>query len=103
MKVEFVKLNSANVTADNKSDVTRKYDIICNVNIYEANVTNVEAGRVVKDDVEVASFSKYQGGRLNINFNVEDIEEQYAILAVVNDMYNSIVAKANEEIIKFDL
>jgi hypothetical protein len=57
MKVEFKTLNSANVTADNSVDNERRYDITANVNINGDKVDNISGGRVIKDEVEVASFS----------------------------------------------
>lgn len=97
MKVDFTKLNSANVTADNSVDEAKKYDITARVNINENKVNSVDSGRVVKEGVEVASFSKWGEKQLNINFNVEDVMEMCSILTEVNSFYNNVVEKVENE------
>lgn len=97
MKVDFTKLNSANVTADNSVDEARKYDITARVNINENKVNSVDSGRVVKEGVEVASFSKWGENQLNVNFNGVDVMEMCSILTEVNSFYNNVVEKVENE------
>lgn len=97
MKVDFTKLNSANVTADNSVDEAKKYDITARVNISENKVNSVDSGRVVKDGVEVASFSKWGENQLNVNFNGVDVMEMCSILTEVNSFYNNVVEKVENE------
>ena len=93
MKVDFTKLNSANVTADNSVDEAKKYDITARVNINENKVNSVDSGRVVKEGVEVASFSKWGEAQLNVNFNNVDIMEMCSILTEINTFYANVVDK----------
>ena len=97
MKVDFTKLNSANVTADNSVDEAKKYDITARVNINENKVNSVDSGRVVKEGVEVASFSKWGENQLNVNFNGVDVMEMCSILTEVNSFYNNVVEKVEDE------
>ena len=97
MKVDFTKLNSANVTADNSVDEAKKYDITARVNINENKVNSVDSGRVVKEGVEVASFSKWGENQLNVNFNGVDVMEMCSILTEVNSFYNNVVEKVENE------
>jgi hypothetical protein len=97
MKVDFTKLNSANVTADNSVDEAKKYDITARVNISENKVNSVDSGRVVKEGVEVASFSKWGENQLNVNFNGVDVMEMCSILTEVNSFYNNVVEKVENE------
>lgn len=97
MKVDFTKLNSANVTADNSVDEAKKYDITARVNINENKVDSVDSGRVVKEGVEVASFSKWGENQLNVNFNGVDVMEMCSILTEVNSFYNNVVEKVENE------
>ena len=96
-KVDFTKLNSANVTADNSVDETKKYDITARVNISENKVNSVDSGRVVKEGVEVATFSKWGENQLNVNFNGVDVMEMCSILTEVNSFYNNVVEKVEDE------
>lgn len=97
MKVDFTKLNSANVTADNSVDEAKKYDITARVNINENKVNSVDSGRVVKEGAEVASFSKWGENQLNVNFNGVDVMEMCSILTEVNSFYNNVVEKVENE------
>lgn len=96
-KVKFIKLNSASVTADNSADVEKKYEITAKVNINENKVNSIDSGRVIKDGVDVASFSKWGEKQLNINFNVEDVMEMCSILTEVNAFYVNVVEKVETE------
>lgn len=97
MKVEFTKLNSANVSADNSVDESKKYDITASVNIQGKNVSSVDAGRVIKNGVEIASFSKWGQAQLNINFNVADVMEMCSIITEVDAFYSDVVLKVENE------
>lgn len=96
-KVNFIKLNSASVTADNSADVEKKYEITAKVNINENKVNSIDGGRVIKDGVEVASFSKWGENQLNVNFNGVDVMEMCSIITEVNAFYVSVVEKVENE------
>lgn len=96
-KVNYIKLNSANVTADNSEDTEKKYDITANVNINGNKVNSIDSGRVIKNGVEVASFSKWGESQLNVNFNNVDVMEMCSIITEVNAFYVSVVEKVETE------
>lgn len=93
MKVDFTKLNSANVTADNSVDEAKKYDITARVNIEGNTVSTIDGGRVVKDGVEVASFSKWGENSSQKRFNGVSDEEQSIILNEINAFCRNIAEK----------
>lgn len=84
MKVDFTKLNSANVSANNSVDESKVYDITANVNVNENKVSNIDNGRVSKNGVEVASFSKWGENNSNKSFYGVSDEEQCVILNEIN-------------------
>lgn len=95
-KIDFTKLNSANVTADNSVDTEKVYDINANVNISGNNVNSIDGGSVKKDDVQVASFSRWGENSLNINFMNVDAMEMCNIVTAVNDFNTNVAAKVAE-------
>ena len=54
-KVDFTKLNSANVSVDNSVDTERVYDIKCNANLNNNVLNSIDSGSVMKDDIQVAT------------------------------------------------
>jgi hypothetical protein len=97
MKVEFKTLNSANVTADNSVDNERRYEITANVNINGDKVDNISGGRVIKDEVEVASFSKWGESNTNFSFNVVDAVEMCSIITEVTSFCANVAEKVTNE------
>lgn len=83
-KIDFVKLNSANVAADNSVDETKMYDINANVNIQGETVVSIDSGMVKKDGMDVASFSKWGENSLNINFMTTEPMEMCNIINAVS-------------------
>lgn len=96
-KVGFIKLNSANVLADNSVDAAKIYDIKANVNINDSRVNNIEQGRVFKGSVEVATFSRYGNNNMNITFNNVESTEMCTIITEVNAFCNYVNIKVEEE------
>lgn len=93
-KVTIKALNSANLRMDNSVDTAKVYDISCNVNIDSGNtVTSVESGSVLKDGIEVATFSSGGTDNLQIGYNSVKQEEQCAIINVVNEFISSVREK----------
>lgn len=84
MKVDFIKLNSANVSANNSEDEARVYDITANINVVGGKVSNIDSGVVTKDGVEVASFSKWGENNSNKSFYGVSDEEQNVLLNEIN-------------------
>lgn len=82
-KIDFTKLNSANVSCDNSVDTERVYDIKANANLQGDNLSSMDSGVVVKGDVQVATFSMW-GDNFNPSFNnVSDVMEMCAILTAI--------------------
>ena len=92
-KVDFTRLNSANVSVENSVDESRVYDIKCNANINNGALNSIDSGFVLKDDVQVATFSMY-GGNVNTTYNNITKEEKCAVIYAVDDF----IADVKEEI-----
>lgn len=93
-KVDFTKLNSANVAVENSVDSERVYDIKCNANINNGALNSIDGGFVVKGDVQVATFSMW-GNNLTPSFqNVTDANEMCNILMAIT----SFIADTKTEI-----
>lgn len=99
-KIDFTKLNSANVTADNSVDTEKVYDINANVNISGNNVTSIDGGSVKKDDVQVAIFSRWGENSLNINFMNVDAMAMCSIITEVNTFIEAVETKVQTETIE---
>lgn len=96
-KIDFTKLNSANVTADNSVDTEKVYDINANVNISGNSVNSIDGGSVKKDDVQVATFSRWGENSLNINFMNVDAMEMCSIITGVNTFIEAVETKVQTE------
>lgn len=97
MKVDFTKLNSVNVSANNSVDESKVYDITANVNVNENKVSNIDNGRVSKNGVEVASFSKWGENNSNKSFYGVSDEEQCIILNEINAFCRNVNEKVEVE------
>lgn len=94
-KVTIKSLNSANLRMDNSVDADREYNIAANVNIDSGNVVNnVDGGSVMKDGMEIASFSSSSTENLQINFNNVAASEQCTIITSVNTFIADVRTKA---------
>ena len=91
MKVNAIKLNSANVKYNNAVDTENVYDIESNVNLNNGEIVSFDGGIVKKDDTQKASFSKHGNNQLSVNFNnVTDVMEMCAILTSVNTFVEAV-------------
>ena len=97
MKVEFTKLNSANVSVDNLVDETRVYDINAKANLNEGNLTSIDSGSVKKDDVQVATFSMWSNSLTPSFTGVTDVMEMCAILTAITTFIADTKAKIENE------
>lgn len=97
MKVDFTKLNSANVSANNSEDEARVYDITANINVVGGKVSNIDSGVVTKNGVEVASFSKWGENNSNKSFYGVSDEEQCVILNEINAFCRNVNEKLEVE------
>ena len=82
-KVDFTKLNSANVSVDNLVDESRKYDISARANLNDGNLQSVDSGVVIKEGVQVATFSMWSNNLTPSFHNVTDVMEMCAILTAI--------------------
>ena len=99
-KIDFTKLNSANVAADNSVDTEKVYDINANVNISGNSVNSIDGGSVKKDDVQVATFSRWGENSLNINFMNVDAMTMCSIITEVNTFIEAVETKVQTETIE---
>lgn len=90
MKVNAVKLNSANVRYDNSVDAERVYDIEANVNFQESRIVSFDGGVVKKDEVVKATFSKHGNNQEGLTFQNVEREEKCAIIEAVDAFFASV-------------
>lgn len=88
-KIDFTKLNSANVSVENSVDSERVYDIKCNANINNGALNSIDSGFVVKDDVQVATFSMWANNLTPSFQNVTDATEMCAILMAITSFIDA--------------
>ena len=93
-KVDFTKLNSANVSVDNSVDTERVYDIKCNANLNNNVLNSIDSGSVMKDDIQVATFSMWSNNLTPSFQNITDATEMcnilMAITTFIGDVKNEI-------------
>lgn len=92
MTVDFTKVNSANVGAQNTS--TDVFQITANVQINEGIVPHIDGGRVMNGESLVAEFGYHGDGYLSISYLNVDVETQNSI----NTEVNAFVAAAKEAV-----
>lgn len=88
-KVDFTRLNSANVAVENSVDSERVYDIKCNVNINNGALSSIDGGFVVKDEAQVATFSMWANNLTPSFQNVTDANEMCAILMAITSFIDA--------------
>lgn len=88
-KVDFTRLNSANVSVENSVDESRVYDIKCNANINNGVLNSIDSGFVLKDDVQVATFSMWSNNLTPSFQNVTDATEMCAILMAITSFIDA--------------
>lgn len=93
-KVDFTKLNSANVSVDNSVDTERVYDIKCNANLNNNVLNSIDSGSVMKDGIQVATFSMWSNNLTPSFQNITDATEMcnilMAITTFIGDVKNEI-------------
>ena len=93
-KIDFTKLNSANVSCDNSVDTERVYDIKANVNLQGGNVGSVDSGRVYENDVEVATFHHWNDNNQQVIWMNTPSEKKCEVQAAID----AFVAAVKEEV-----
>ena len=89
-KVDFTRLNSAKIAVENSVDESRVYDIKCNANINNGALNSIDSGFVVKDDVQVATFSMWANNLTPSFQNVTDAMEMCAILMAITTFIGDV-------------
>ena len=93
-KVDFTKLNSANVSVDNSVYTERVYDIKCNVNLNNNVLNSIDSGSVMKEGIQVATFSMWSNNLTPSFQNITDATEMcnilMAITTFIGDVKNEI-------------
>lgn len=90
MKVNAVKLNSANVKYDNSVDAEKVYDIEANANFKGNSIISFDGGVVKKDEVVKATFSKYGNNQDGLTFQNVEREEKCTIIEAVDAFFESV-------------
>lgn len=96
-KVKFESLVNATFKVNNSTDEGRTYAIESNVAVNNDVMESINNGVVnrLSDSVMLASFSKYSGGGLNINFTSEATD---AIQCDILGAINTFIANAQYKI-----
>ena len=93
-KVDFTKLNSANVAVENSVDTERVYDIKCNANLNNNVLNSIDSGSVMKEGIQVATFSMWSNNLTPSFQNITDATEMcnilMAITTFIGDVKNEI-------------
>lgn len=94
-KIDFTKLNSANVSVDNLVDEARSYDINARANLNEGNLSSIDSGFVMKDGVQVATFSMWSNSLTPSFQNVTDPMEMCDILMAITTFIADVKNELN--------
>lgn len=92
-KVNFTKLNSANIAVNNLADETKVYNINANINLNNDELSSIDSGFVVKDDVQVATFSMWIDSLTPSFQNTNNPEEMCAILMAITSFIADVKAE----------
>lgn len=82
-KIEFKRLNSANITVDNSVDENKAYEISARANLNENNLASIDAGLVMKDGNQIATFTMHSNSLTPSFQNVTDPMEMCNVLMAI--------------------
>lgn len=94
-KIDFTKLNSANVAVDNLVDESRVYNISARANLNENNLTSIDGGMVKKGEEQVATFSMWSNSLTPSFQNVTDPMEMCNILMAITTFIADVKNELN--------
>lgn len=94
-KIDFTKLNSANVSVDNLVDEARVYDINATCNISGNSLNDINNGYVIKDGEQVATFSMWSNSLTPSFQNVTDPMEMCNILMAITTFIADVKNELN--------
>jgi hypothetical protein len=89
MKTQYNKLSEVQVEVSNIQDATSVYNIVADIRVNENRVTSISNGRVIKDDVHIATFSCYGQNSPTYSFNNIPYEEHCNILNEIIEFIKS--------------
>lgn len=92
-KAVFTKLNSANVSVDNSADTERVYDIKCNANLNNNVLNSIDSGSVMKDGIQVATFSEWPNIFTPSFQNVTDDDKMCNVLKAITTFIKDVKTK----------
>ena len=85
-KVDFTKLNSANISVDNHVDESRVYNINARVNLNDGNLQSIDGGVVRKGNDVIATFSSTWSNEQNVSYKgVLTREEKCDVTFAIDD------------------
>lgn len=90
MKVQFDSLNQANLQVSTINDSTSTYNITAQITVIGDHVNNFTDGRVMRGDLQVATFSLWSTKSPSVNFNEVEISEQCTILNEIHSFITNI-------------
>lgn len=94
-KVIYKELKTATVNVDNSVDSAKVYDISADIRLQgRTTVESFENGIVIKDEMQIATFSCWSPQNVNINFNGVDSDEQCAVIEAINTFIEDVKTKA---------
>ena len=94
-KVIYKELKTATVNVDNSVDSAKVYDISADIRLQgRTTVESFENGIVIKDEMQIATFSCWSPQNVNINFNGVDGDEQCAVIEAINTFIEDVKTKA---------
>lgn len=92
-----VKVESYQLRVSNASDEARVYDISCTLSVNNGNVGNIDAGMVMKEGKNVASFNRWDANNLNVTYMGIDTEAQCTITTAINEFITAATTLATSQ------
>lgn len=89
-KVNFTKLNSANVSVDNLVDESRTYYISAKANLNENKLASVDGGVVMKEGNVLSTFTMHSNSLTPSFQNLTDPAEMCNILMAISSFIGEV-------------
>lgn len=94
-RVNWGRTISARIEVNNECVENAPYGIKGVASIENGVVTSILDCTIVKEGAVVATFSRYNGAGLNINYNDADATDSVEILQAVNEFINDVKTSKN--------
>lgn len=89
MKTQYNKLSEVKVEVSNIQDASSVHNIVANVQISENKISSINDGKVIKDNLHIATFNCYGENRPTYSFNGVPFEDQCTILNEIIEFIKS--------------